>query len=238
MLFRLVFMTLPVSQCMGKGWVRIVMAAFLALMFGLNPVLAHEQQTLTIILNEEGAVVGNISDPTFVQGNSVWFKMYDTTENATMQIGIDLNGDKILNESEDYLSAVLVASCELDENGSLVDEDCAVSAIYPFSLNATVGSYQYWVIKNANNTTTNWTYEIQVFEDIHDDEGPNPGDCFGSGCDDGLGEETEEVNGGGLSTDGLVQLTAIIAGIGAIFLALSIQRERASSHEKKTFEEE
>ena len=119
---------------MGKRWGGVLMAAILALMFGLNPALAHEQQTLTIILNEEGAVVGNISDPTFVQGNAVWFKMFDSTDNATVQIGIDLDGDKTLNATDDYISPILVESCELDENGSLVDENCAVSAIYPFAL--------------------------------------------------------------------------------------------------------
>ena len=223
---------------MGKRWGRVLMAAILALMFGLNPALAHEQQTLTIILNEEGAVVGNISDPTFVQGNAVWFKMFDSTDNATVQIGIDLDGDKTLNATDDYISPILVESCELDENGSLVDENCAVSAIYPFALNATVGSYQYWVIKNVNNTTTNWTYEIQVFEDIHEDEGPNPGDCFGSGCDDGLAELDDGTDGSSVSRDDLILVTALVAGIGVVFLTVSIQSERASVQTKKPVEEE
>jgi len=160
-----------VSVVMGKVWVGVGIAALLVMIFASGSVHAHEQQTLTIILNDEGAVVGNISDSAFVQGNAVWFKMHDTTENATMRIGIDLNADGVLNASVDFISSTIVESCDLDDNGSLIDETCEVSAIYAFPSNATVGTYQYWVMRDVNNMTTNWTYEIQVFEDIHDDGG-------------------------------------------------------------------
>lgn len=225
---------------MGKEWVGVAVAALLVAVLASSPVHAHEQQTLTIILSDEGAVVGNISDPAFVQGNAVWFKMHDTTENATMQIGIDLDGDGFLNVTEDFISSTLVESCELDENGSLVDETCEVSALYAFPTNATVGTYQYWVMRDVNNVTTNWTYEIQLFEDIHDDGGPSPGDCFGAGCDDGLLDTSgdEDVVEDGLSRDDLVKLTAVIAGVAIVFLTLSIVGERNVEHKPKRFEEE
>lgn len=233
-------MTRRVSVGMGKEWVGVAVAALLVAVLASSPVHAHEQQTLTIILNDEGAVVGNISDPAFVQGNAVWFKMHDTTENATMQIGIDLDGDGFLNVTEDYISSTLVESCELDENGSLVDETCEVSALYAFSANATVGTYQYWVMRDVNNVTTNWTYEIQLFEDIHDDGGPSPGDCFGAGCDDDLLDTSgdEDVVEDGLSRDDVVKLTAVIAGVAIVFLTLSILGERNVEHKPKRFEEE
>ena len=233
-------MTWWVSVVMGKVWVGVGIAALLVMIFASGSVHAHEQQTLTIILNDEGAVVGNISDSSFVQGNAVWFKMHDTTENATMQIGIDLNADGVLNASVDFISSTIVESCDLDDNGSLIDETCEVSAIYAFPSNATVGTYQYWVMRDVNNMTTNWTYEIQVFEDIHDDGGPSPGDCFGAGCDDVLVDALDEDEGAsdGFSQDDLVKLTAAIAGIAVVFLARSILRERNVEYEPKRFEEE
>jgi hypothetical protein len=233
-------MTRRVSVGMGKEGMGFAVAALLVAVLASSPVHAHEQQTLTIILNDEGAVVGNISDPAFVQGNAVWFKMHDTTENATMQIGIDLDGDGFLNGTEDFISSTLVESCELDDNGSLVDETCEVSALYAFPTNATVGTYQYWVMRDVDNVTTNWTYEIQLFEDIHDDGGPSPGDCFGAGCDDDLSDTSgdEDVVEDGLSQDDLVKLTAVIAGVAIVFLTLSILGERNVEHKPKRFEEE
>lgn len=222
---------------MGKAWMGFGIAALLVTILASGSVHAHEQQTLTIILNDGGAVVGNISDPAFVQGNALWFKMHDKTENATMQIGIDLNGDGVLNSMVDFMSSTIVESCELDENGSLVDETCEVSATYVFPLNATVGSYQYWVMKNINNSTTNWTYEIQLFEDIHDDGGPAPGDCFGAGCDDTVenSDDGEVVEGDGFSQNDLVKLTAVVAGFGVVFLVLSIQNERKENDKEKRY---
>jgi len=224
---------------MGKDWVGVCVASLLVIILGLGSVQAHEQKTITIILNEDGSKSGNISDPAFVQGNSIWFKMHDTTENATMQIGIDLDGDGLLNTTMDYMSPVIVESCELDDNGSLVDSECMVSATYLFPQNATVGNYQYWVMRDVNNITTNWTYVIQLFEDIHDDDGPNIGDCFGAGCDEPLlDDDADVVQSGGLSSDDMVKLTAVIAGLGVVFLTLSIRNERTMARELKMKEEE
>ena len=223
---------------MGKAWMGFGIAALMVTVLASGSVHAHEQQTLTIILNDSGAVVGNISDPAFVQGNALWFKMHDTTENATMQIGIDLDGDGVLNSTVDFMSSTLVEACELDENGSLVDETCAVSATYIFPLNATVGSYQYWVMKDVNDSTTNWTYAIQLYEDIHDDGGPAPGDCFGAGCDDPVKTTDgggEVVESDGFSQNDLVKFTAVIAGIGVVFLTLSIQNERKENDGGKQY---
>ena len=128
---------------MGKVWVGVGIAALLVMIFASGSVHAHEQQTLTIILNDEGAVVGNMSDSAFVQGNAVWFKMHDTTENATMQIGIDLNADGVLNASVDFISSTIVESCDLDDNGSLIEEAYEVSAIYAFPSNAVVKALRW-----------------------------------------------------------------------------------------------
>ena len=54
---------------------------------------AHEQETYNVIVVADGPMPANITDSDFVQGNAVVFRMKDTSENASIRISIDLNGD-------------------------------------------------------------------------------------------------------------------------------------------------
>ena len=140
-----------------RSGVCVAMIGSLLLATLLSPaVVAHEQKTLTVILTDEGVVAGNVTDLAFVQGNSVWFRMEDSTNNTTMVVQIDTNFDGVFNASDDFDSGELVNACELDENGSLVDETCAVSATHQFMQNATVGTYLFWVHRNHNGSQTVW----------------------------------------------------------------------------------
>ena len=143
---------------------------------------AHEQKTLTVIMSEQGVVSGNITDPAFVQGNAIWFQMHDDTENTTMTVRLDTNLNGVFDAGEDFESVPLVHECEMDENGSLVDEDCAVSTTFAFDLNATVATYLFWVHHDNNGTESIWNHSVTVHKDVHEEEGPTPGDCFGIGC--------------------------------------------------------
>jgi len=150
---------------------------------GLNTspaVQAHEQKTLAVILLDDGIPSGNITDPTFVQGNAVWFRMEDSTNNTSMVVQLDLDQDGVFNASNDFESGALVNACELDENGTLVDESCAVSATYAFPANASTGTYTFWIHRTHNESEERWEYHIVVHEDVHVEEGdgPSPGDCL------------------------------------------------------------
>ena len=195
---------------------------------------SHEQKTLAVILLEDGIPSGNISDPTFVQGNAVWFRMEDSTENTTMVVQLDLDQDGLFNASNDFDSDTLVNTCELDENGSLVDESCAVSATYAFPANASTGVYTFWIHRSSNGTDEHWQYHIVVHEDVHEEEGdgPTPGDCFGLGCAD---EETSsgEIDDGETNDElALLLIVAMIGFVGMVATVLSMVKER---REKKTF---
>lgn len=203
---------------------------FTVLLFAtlFTPVIdAHEQKTLTVIITEEGVVSGNISDPAFVQGNALWFQMHDDTENTTMVIRLDMDMDGLFNESEDFESETLVSECALDENGSLVDESCAVSTTFAFDMNATVGTYLFWVVKTQNGIDEVWNQSVTVHKDVHEEEGPSPGDCFGFGCesdDAPVNEEGEDASFSARSQAAL--LMAILALVGMVGLSLSIVNER------------
>ena len=195
----------------------------------LAPVTSgHTQQTLTVILTDDGVVAGNITDPAFVQGNAVWFRMEDSTNNTSMVVRVDVNMDGEFSPSEDFESPTLTNSCELDENGSLVDDTCAVSTTFAFDLNATVGTYVFWVHRSHNGSETVWNHSIAVHKDVHEEDGPSPGDCFGAGCEvqeETLVEGTEETSS--LVVDQtLVRVLAVVSLFAMIALVASIGRDR------------
>jgi len=224
---------------MGNRRGGLALAGLLVLMVFSAPIQAHEQQTLTVIMNEEGVVSGNITDPAFVQGNAVWFRMFDDTNNTTMTVRLDIDQDGVFNASNDFDSGELVRECELDENGSLVDDSCAVSSLYAFDFNTTVGTYQFWVHRNQNGTETVWNHSIMVHKDVHEEEGPSPGDCFGIGC---LEENTTDDQSVPTTSEekdrSAVVLLAVISMVGMIALTLSIAKEQREKKDEKTYHEE
>ena len=164
----------------------------------------------------------NITDSGFVQGNIVVFRMKDTTENASIRVTIDINQDGVFNSSTDDMSVWLVQSCELTENGSLVDETCAVSHSYEFNINATVGDYGYLFERAINESiVTNETYTISLQKDVHEEPGvPTLGECFGIGCEaDVVAQEGEE------SQTELLIIVMGVAIVGIIGLSISIMNE-------------
>lgn len=222
---------------MGSQRVGLAVTGLLFLVLLAPASQAHEQKTLSVILTEDGVVSGNITDPSFLQGNAVWFQMHDDTNNTTMTVRLDVNLDGVFNATDDFDSGEMVDECELDENGSLVDESCIVSSTYAFDLNATVDTYTFWVIRTHNGTETMWNHSIIVHKDVHEEDGPSPGDCFGIGC------PTDEVEDEslGVGEDGqrsAVLLLALASLVGMIALTLSILKEQNEGATQKVYPEE
>ena len=222
---------------MGNKRVELAVVGLLVLVLLAPASQAHEQKTLSVILTEDGVVSGNITDPSFLQGNAVWFQMHDDTNNTTMTVRLDVNLDGVFNATDDFDSGEMVDECELDENGSLVDESCIVSAIYAFDMNATVDTYAFWVIRTHNGTETMWDHSIIVHKDVHEEDGPSPGDCFGIGCptDEVEDENSEIVDDGQRSA---VVLLALASLVGMIALTLSIIKEQNEGATQKVYPEE
>ena len=222
---------------MGNKRVELAVIGLLVLVLLAPASQAHEQKTLSVILTEDGVVSGNITDPSFLQGNAVWFQMHDDTNNTTMTVRLDVNLDGVFNATDDFDSGEMVDECELDENGSLVDESCIVSATYAFDLNATVDTYTFWVIRTHNGTETMWNHSIIVHKDVHEEDGPSPGDCFGIGCPtDEVEDESSEV----IDDDqrSAVVLLALASLVGMIVLTLSIFKEQNERTTQKVYPEE
>jgi hypothetical protein len=199
----------------------LLVAALIGLLT-LTHASAHEQETYNIIVIADGPMPANITDSGFVQGNIVVFRMKDTTENASIRVTIDTNQDGVFNSSTDDMSVWLVQSCELTENGTLVDETCAVSHSYEFNINATVGDYGYLFERAINESiVTNETYTISLQKDVHEEPGvPTLGECFGIGCEaDLVAQEGEE------SQTELLIIVMGVAIVGIIGLSISIMNE-------------
>ena len=204
----------------------VTLAVFLAVILLSPSVYAHEQEILNVILVEDEARPGNVSDSAFVEGNCLVFRMRDNTANASMQIRIDLDQDGLFNGSEDNVSVWLTRSCSLDENGSLVDENCAVSHQIIFG-NTSQGVYDYQIERMVENSTTGvWNYSIQVWPDIHEEPGqPSIGDCFGANCEEG-GDTNAAADDSSLSLESMLYVTMALATLGIILLVMSIRKER------------
>ena len=211
---------------MGRRGRPVTLAVFLAVILLSPSVYAHEQEILNVILVEDEARPGNVSDSAFVEGNGLVFRMRDNTANASMQIRIDLDQDGLFNGSEDNVSVWLTRSCSLDENGSLVDENCAVSHQIIFG-NTSQGVYDYQIERMIENSTSEvWNYSIQVWPDIHEEPGqPSIGDCFGANCEE-EGDTDAAADDSSLSLESMLYVTMALATLGIILLVMSIRKER------------
>ena len=199
----------------------LVMVALVGVLF-LSGTSAHEQETYNVIVVADGPMPANITDSDFVQGNAVVFRMKDTTENASIRITIDTDQDGLFNGTSDNTSVWLVEACELTENGTLVDDSCAVSHTYAFDLNATPGTYVYRFERAINETIMSTeSFNITLWKDVHEESGtPRLGDCFGIGCETDEVEEDDDKS----RTD-LVVLVMCGAIIGIVGLSISIMNE-------------
>jgi len=210
----------------------LVIALFATAM--LSGVSAHEQETYNVIVVADGPMPANITDSGFVQGNAVVFRMKDTTENASIRITIDTDLDGVFNESLDNTSAWLVETCALNENGTLADEDCVVSHMYAFDLNATTGDYAYRYERAVNGTVVsseNLTITLQ--KDVHEEPGvPGMGDCFGIGCEEEVDVQTDDNE-----NNAVIIAVMIGAIIGIIGLSVSIIKESKEAEQMLKEEE-
>ena len=213
---------------MGRSvWFK-ALGVFFALFLLTPSVSAHEQETLNVILVSDEIRPGNVTDTAFVEGNGIVFRMRDSTENASMQIRIDLNQDGVFGGDGDNISVWLTRSCTLDENGTLVDESCAVSHALVFG-NSSAGTYAYQVERVVNNSTTDvWNHSVIVHQDIHEEPGqPSIGDCFGAGCDDAVSDD-EQVKQSLITTENTLYAVMVFAVLGIFMLAISIRNDRAN----------
>ena len=137
--------------------------ATLVIILLATPVAAHELAVFTVIVNSEGASPANIPDESLKEGDSAWFWMKDSTENTTLVIEIERDGATLR-------SPVLHYECELDDNGTKVDESCNNRFDYTFNQYNSAGQWNFTFLKYVNDElseTSNGSVVIQP--DLHDE---------------------------------------------------------------------
>ena len=191
-----------------------ILAIALCLVMLASPVVGHELQIYTVIVNSEGGQPADIPNGTLKEGDSVWFWMKDTTENATLVMLIEKDGATAS-------SGDLVFECELDENGSKVNEDCNTRYDFVFNPHNSAGVWNFTFLTYVNDTlikTSDGSVDIQV--DLHDEMHEN---------ETVVAEDAK--SDAELSTKSIAGIMAVISLFGILFIA-------SQMGESNKFEEE
>ena len=152
----------------------LALAYFIIASF-LSPVVsAHEPKEYTILLTQEGTTPQNIPDDVLVQTDFLFFMNVDDREGVSHRIQFDADDDGLFGGSDDFSSNWLSGSCDLDENGSKVDQSCMVTeAILMGPENGLLpGTIQlrHQIMNNSNLSEEYFSVTFTV--DVHDQ--PNP----------------------------------------------------------------
>ena len=142
---------------------RFLIAGLLVLMLA-TPVAGHELSVYTVIVNSDGAYPANIPNGSLKEGDAAWFWMKDSTENTTLVVEIEKDGATLRSPTLQY-------ECELDENGTVIDEDCKNRFDYTFNQYNSAGLWNVTFMKYLNDTlveTINGSVIIEA--DIHGNE--------------------------------------------------------------------
>ena len=94
----------------------------------ISPVASsHEPKEYTILLTKEGTTPETIPDDVLVETDFLFFMNVDDRDGVGHRMQFDADGDGFFNGSDDFSTNWLSGSCELEENGSKVDESCMVT---------------------------------------------------------------------------------------------------------------
>ena len=185
---------------------------------------AHEPNTFTMIIGEEEVIPSNVTGQVLFTNDSVWFRNVDDRENITHQIRLDIDGDGLFNGTEDISSGDLYSSCELDENGTKINQECEV--IYKVLFNESTGLISgIFHYEDVSSEGVVFTGRIVVNKDEHTTNvGPDPNYSTEENNDDGV---TYTDN----NRQGLIVLS-MSAGIAAIAILMNISRPTPLHAEK------
>jgi hypothetical protein len=157
--------------------VRIAALAFASILLAsfLSPSISgHEPKEYTILLTKEGTTPQTIPDDVLVQTDFLFFMNVDDRGGVNHRIQFDADGDGLFNGSDDFSTNWLSGSCDLDENGSKVDESCMVTeAILLGPENGLLpGTIQLRHQIMSNSSISEENLSVTFNEDVHNQ--PNP----------------------------------------------------------------
>ena len=185
---------------------------------------AHEPNTFTMIIGQEEVIPSNVTGQVLFTNDSVWFRNVDDRENITHTIRLDIDGDGLFNGTEDISSGERYSSCELDENGTKINQECEV--IYKVLFNESTGLISgIFHYEDISSDGTVFTGRLVVNKDEHSTNvGPDPNYSTEENNDDGI---TYTDN----NRQGLIVMS-MSAGIAAVAILMIISRPTPLHAEK------
>ena len=175
----------------------------LALAFVGPNVSAHSGDLFTIIITKNGIAPTNAS--IMINDTARWINV-DDSENVTHRIFVDSNGDGNYFGDDDWDSRNLTNSCEIDANGTKLDDDCNSFFDISFNYTDSDGKYPFMDVSSTGEITYG---NVTVNPDTH--------------LTPGFQQEPEEEEEIGNDTKPTWLLTiAAISGIGAVVLGAMI----------------
>ena len=143
--------------------------------------------------------------------------MKDSTENMSLVVELSKDGASAR-------SPTLIYECALDENGTLIDENCKNRFEFTFNGNASIGLWNVSYMKSINGSVTETLYgSVNINEDVHLDGNHTH--------DEDAQSVTQNQDSGAESTTQLIAIA--IAIVSAICLGLLLMQP-----DKKTLVEE
>lgn len=133
-------------------------------------VQAHDPQNYTILLFEDGPTPEGVVPGILVENDSLFVRNHDTRDNVSHRLVVDLDADGIFTGVDDYSTQWLNSSCDLNETGEKIDENCNVHEI--INLAASNGFLQGNItIKHQiklDDNITEFDFFVNFGPDIHD----------------------------------------------------------------------
>ena len=164
--------------------------------------MAHDASTFTILIRDDGITPANAS---IRFNDTAWWINIGEDDNLTHRIVYDGDGDGNYSGPGDWDSGDLSNSCERDENGTKLDDECQTSFELGFNDTFGPGTYHYQDLL-SNGTTNNAT--LVVTSDTH----LNPGFQQPQEQPDTEEEEEEERPAWLLAVAGISALGAAVLG--------------------------
>jgi len=130
---------------------------------------AHEPKEYTILLTEQGMTPSTIPDDVLVETDFLFFMDVDDREGVSHRIQLDADGDGVFDGPDDFSTAWLTGSCELDGNGTKVDSDCMVAeAVLLGPQNGILPGNVSMLHQTMSNSTISDNYlTVTLSEDVH-----------------------------------------------------------------------
>ena len=144
----------------------------------LSPsISAHEPKEYTVLLTQDGTTPQTIPDDVLVMTDFLFFMNVDYREGVSHRIQFDADNDGLFDGSDDFSTNWLSGSCDLDENGSKMDESCMVTeAILLGPENGLLpGTIQlrHQIMNNSSISEENLS--VTFMEDVHNQPNPEVG---------------------------------------------------------------